>query len=74
MIETIIEHSEDKKDAVHKVGHYEIVHILSDETSGPVCGANNFRDPRSVKSKRIFRLNCIKCSNHVAIRDKETNG
>jgi len=73
MIETIIEHSEDKKDAVHGVGHYEIAHVL-DETNNPICNAHDFRNPRSVKSKRIFRLNCIKCSNHVAVRDKETNG
>ena len=73
MSKTIIEYSEDKKDAVHGVGHYEIVHVLN-ETNNPICNAHDFRDPRSVKSKRIFRLNCIKCSNHETTNNKGTNG
>jgi hypothetical protein len=58
--ETIIELSEDHNDAVHGTGHYEIVHVL-DETNNPICGASDFRDPRSVKSKRIMRSRCLRC-------------
>jgi len=37
-----------------------IVH-KADENNNPICGKNQFRDPKTVTSKRIFRLRCLGC-------------
>jgi len=58
----VIEYTEDQKDAVHEVGHYEVLHRVHAERDGqPICGAKLTRKKREVKSKRIFRLRCLKC-------------
>jgi len=63
-LRTVIEHTQDQSDRVHGEGHYVIVH-KADESNNPICGKNQFRDPNTVTSKRIFRLRCLECSRKV---------
>lgn len=59
---TVIEYTDDVRDRLHGVGHYEVVHQLGGG-SKPICGKDGFRaSKRGVTSKRIFRLPCLRCS------------
>ena len=60
-LRTVIEHTQDQRDRVHGEGHYAIVHKADGFTNNPICGKNQFRDPKTVTSKRIFRLRCLEC-------------